>query len=90
MLMNTYVNNLSAEVWLPGQGKYREISSISNTKEFQSRRAKIRFKDGKKNLLTHTLNGSSLAVGRTLVAIMENYQNEDETITVPDVLKIYM
>ena len=81
---------IDLEVWLPGQNKYREISSISNTKEFQSRRAKIRFKDGRKNVLTHTLNGSSLAVGRTLVAIMENYQNEDGSITVPDVLKKYM
>ncbi|OUR74675.1 serine--tRNA ligase [Arcobacter sp. 31_11_sub10_T18] len=81
---------IDLEVWLPGQNKFREISSISNTKEFQSRRAKIRFKDGKKNVLTHTLNGSSLAVGRTLVAIMENYQNEDGSITVPDVLKKYM
>jgi len=81
---------IDLEVWLPGQNKYREISSISNTREFQSRRAKIRFKDGKKNVLTHTLNGSSLAVGRTLVAIMENYQNEDGSITIPDVLKKYM
>lgn len=81
---------IDLEVWLPGQGKFREISSISNTREFQARRAKIRFKDGKKNTLTHTLNGSSLAVGRTLVAIMENYQQEDGTIIIPDVLKKYM
>ena len=81
---------IDLEVWLPGQNKYREISSISNTREFQSRRAKIRYKEGKKNILTHTLNGSSLAVGRTLVAIMENYQNEDGTVTIPDVLKKYM
>ena len=81
---------IDLEVWLPGQNKYREISSISNTKEFQSRRAKIRYKDGKKNVLTHTLNGSSLAVGRTLVAIMENYQNEDGSVTIPEVLKKYM
>ena len=80
----------SKEVWLPGQNKFREISSISNTREFQSRRAKIRFKDGKKNTLTHTLNGSSLAVGRTLLAIMENYQNEDGSVTIPEVLKPYM
>ena len=83
-------STIDLEVWLPGQNKYREISSISNTKEFQSRRAKIRYKEGKKNILTHTLNGSSLAVGRTLVAIMENYQNEDGSITIPDVLKKYM
>jgi seryl-tRNA synthetase len=81
---------IDLEVWLPGQNKYREISSISNTREFQARRAKIRYKDGKKNILAHTLNGSSLAVGRTLVAIMENYQNEDGSITIPDVLKKYM
>jgi seryl-tRNA synthetase len=78
------------EVWLPGQGKYREISSISNTQDFQSRRAKIRYKDGKKNILCHTLNGSSLAVGRTLVAIIENHQNEDGSINIPSVLKKYM
>ncbi len=81
---------IDLEVWLPGQNKYREISSISNTREFQSRRAKIRYKDGKKNILTHTLNGSSLAVGRTLVAIMENYQQEDGTIKIPQILKKYM
>lgn len=81
---------IDLEVWFPGQNRYREISSISNTRDFQARRAKIRFKDGKKNRLVHTLNGSSLAVGRTLIAIMENYQNEDGTITIPDVLKAYM
>lgn len=81
---------IDLEVWLPGQNTYREISSISNTREFQARRAKIRYKDGKKNILCHTLNGSSLAVGRTMVAVMENYQNEDGTITIPDVLKKYM
>ena len=81
---------IDLEVWLPGQNKYREISSISNTRDFQSRRAKIRYKDGKKNILAHTLNGSSLAVGRTLVAIMENYQNEDGSVRIPEVLKKYM
>jgi len=78
------------EVWLPGQGKYREISSVSNTLDFQARRAKIRYKDGKKNRLVHTLNGSSLAVGRCMIAIMENYQQEDGTIKIPEVLKSYM
>ena len=78
------------EVWLPGQNTYREISSISNTRDFQARRAKIRYKNGKKNELVHTLNGSSLAVGRTMVAIMENYQNEDGSISIPKVLKPYM
>ncbi len=81
---------IDLEVWLPGQDKYREISSISNTRDFQARRAKIRYKDGKKNVLVNTLNGSALAVGRTLVAIMENYQNEDGTIEIPEVLKNYM
>ncbi len=81
---------IDLEVWLPGQNTYREISSISNTMDFQARRAKIRYKDGKKNTLAHTLNGSSLAVGRTLVAIMENYQNEDGSITIPEILKPYM
>jgi len=81
---------IDLEVWLPGQNKYREISSISNTRDFQARRAKIRFKDGKKNRLVHTLNGSALAVGRTLIAIMENYQNEDRSIEIPEVLRKYM
>ncbi len=81
---------IDLEVWLPGQNKYREISSISNTRDFQARRAKIRFKDGKKNRLVHTLNGSALAVGRTLIAIMENYQKEDGSIEIPEVLKPYM
>ncbi|NWF66017.1 MAG: serine--tRNA ligase, partial [Campylobacterales bacterium] len=81
---------IDLEVWLSGQDCYREISSISNTKDFQARRAMIRYKKDKKNLLAHTLNGSSLAVGRTLVAIMENYQNEDGTIHIPEVLKKYL
>ncbi len=83
-------STVDLEVWLPGQNQYREISSISNTRDFQARRAKIRFKDGKKNRFVHTLNGSALAVGRTVVAIMENYQNEDGSIEIPDVLKKYM
>ncbi len=81
---------IDLEVWLPGQGKYREISSISNTRDFQARRAQIRFKDGKKNRLAHTLNGSSLAVGRTLIAIMENYQTEDGQIRIPKALEEYL
>jgi seryl-tRNA synthetase len=85
---------IDLEVWLPAQNKYREISSISNTREFQARRAKIRYKDTdnkkSKNRLVNTLNGSSLAVGRTLVAIMENYQNEDGSIDIPEVLKKYI
>lgn len=81
---------IDLEVWLPGQNSYREISSVSNTREFQARRAKIRFKDGDKNSFVHTLNGSSLAVGRTLVAIMENFQNEDGSITIPKALEPYL
>ncbi|CZE50940.1 serine--tRNA ligase [Campylobacter geochelonis] len=81
---------IDLEVWLPGQGKYREISSISNCRDFQARRAKIRYKDGKKNTLAHTLNGSSLAVGRTLIAIMETYQKADGSIEIPKVLEKYM
>ncbi len=79
------------EVWLPSQNKYREISSCSNCGDFQARRGAIKFKnkDGKSNFV-HTLNGSALAVGRTLVAILENYQNEDGSITVPEVLVGYM
>ena len=64
--------------------------TISNTREFQVRRAKIRFKDGKKNTMVHMLNGSALAVGRTLVAIMKNCQNEDGSIDIPEVLKPYL
>jgi len=81
---------IDIEVWLPSQNQYREISSISNTGDFQARRAKIRFKDGKKNKFVHTLNGSSLAVGRTLVAIMENFQNPDGSISIPKVLEKYL
>ncbi|MDR2099482.1 MAG: serine--tRNA ligase [Campylobacteraceae bacterium] len=78
------------EVWLPGQNRYREISSVSNTRDFQARRAKIRYKSDKKNILVHTLNGSSLAVGRTLIAIMENYQLKDGSVKIPDVLRDYV
>ncbi|MFW6307137.1 MAG: serine--tRNA ligase [Campylobacterales bacterium] len=81
---------IDIEVWLPGQETYREISSISNTRDFQARRAKIRYKEDKKNILAHTLNGSSLAVGRTLVAIMENFQNDSGEIEIPEVLKEYI
>jgi len=80
------------EVWLPGQGMYREISSCSVCGDFQARRMNARFKsaDGKSNRFVHTLNGSGLAVGRTLVAILENYQNADGSVTVPEVLLPYM
>ncbi|HZF69597.1 serine--tRNA ligase [Sulfuricurvum sp.] len=78
------------EVWLPGQNTYREISSVSNTRDFQARRAKIRYKEEGKNILAHTLNGSSLAVGRTMIAIMENFQQEDGSIVIPAVLQKYL
>ncbi len=79
------------EVWLPGQGKYREISSCSNFEDFQARRADIRFRrTGKKGTeYVHTLNGSGLAIGRTVVAILENYQQKDGTVTIPDALRPY-
>ncbi len=80
------------EVWLPGQGTYREISSCSVCGDFQARRMQARYrpKEGKGNRLVHTLNGSGVAVGRALIAVMENYQNEDGSILVPDALKPYM
>ncbi|WP_311678976.1 serine--tRNA ligase [Sneathia vaginalis] len=80
------------EVWVPSQNKYREISSCSNTEDFQARRAMIKYraKDDKKSYFVHTLNGSGLAVGRTVVAIMENYQQEDGSIVIPDALVPYM
>lgn len=79
------------EVWLPGQGKYREISSVSNCEAFQARRMQARFKNAKgKNELVHTLNGSGLAVGRCLVAVLENYQQADGSVIVPEALRPYM
>ncbi|MDX2481086.1 MAG: serine--tRNA ligase, partial [Desulfuromusa sp.] len=80
------------EVWLPGQECYREISSCSNFRDFQARRASIRFRreGAKKPELVHTLNGSGLAVGRTLLAVLENYQQEDGSVLIPEVLKPYM
>ncbi len=79
------------EVWMPSYNRYVEISSCSNFEDFQARRAAIRFKDGKdKPRLVHTLNGSGVAVGRTVAAILENYQNADGTVTVPEVLRKYM
>ncbi len=80
------------EVWIPSQNTYREIGSISNAEDYQARRANIKFRRSQESKLefVHTLNGSGLAVGRTLVAILENYQNEDGTITVPEALRPYM
>jgi seryl-tRNA synthetase len=79
------------EVWLPSQNTYREISSVSNCEAFQARRLQARFKNAQGKMeFVHTLNGSGLAVGRTLVAVLENYQNEDGSVTIPDVLRSYM
>jgi seryl-tRNA synthetase len=78
------------EVWLPGQNAYKEISSCSNYEAFQARRANIRMKTGKKSELAHTLNGSGLAVGRTWVAIVENYQQRDGSVVVPEALRPYL
>ena len=79
-------------MWLPGQGAYREISSCSNCGDFQARRMNARYKPkgAKDTRFVHTLNGSGVAVGRTLIAVMENYQQEDGSIRVPDALKPYM
>ncbi|MGE4295826.1 MAG: serine--tRNA ligase [Campylobacterales bacterium] len=81
---------IDLEVWIPSESRYREISSVSNTRDFQPRRAKIRYKSDKGNKLVHALNGSSLAVGRTLIALMENNQQADGTIRVPAVLEPYL
>ena len=82
---------IDLEVWIPSENKYREISSCSSCGQFQSRRMKSKFKDEKnKSHFIGTLNGSGLAVGRTLIAIMENYQNSDGSITIPDCLRPYM
>lgn len=87
----TSAKTYDIEVWIPAQDTYREISSCSNCTDFQARRAHIRYRDDNGKLqLVHTLNGSGLAVGRTVAAILENYQNEDGTVTVPDVLVPYM
>ncbi|KZX73165.1 serine--tRNA ligase, partial [Oleiphilus sp. HI0009] len=86
------VKTYDLEVWLPGQQAYREISSCSNTRDFQARRMQARYRDqaSGKPALVHTLNGSGLAVGRTMIAVLENYQQEDGSIKVPEALKSYM
>ena len=86
------------EVWLPGQGRFREISSCSNCADFQARRMNLRYRPSerdakgkqKKPVFCHTINGSGLAVGRTLVALLETYQNEDGSLTIPEALRPYM
>ena len=77
------------EVWLPGENNYREISSCSNCGDFQARRMNTRYKKENKNIFVHTLNGSGLAVGRTMIAILENYQTEDGNVIIPEVLRKY-
>ncbi len=88
----TAAKKYDIEVWMPSYGRYVEISSCSNFEDFQARRANIKFKDSPKDKaqFVHTLNGSGVAIGRTVAAILENYQNEDGTVTVPDVLVKYM
>jgi seryl-tRNA synthetase len=87
----TAAKTYDLEVWLPAQNTYREISSCSNCEAFQARRMQARFKNAAgKTEFVHTLNGSGLAVGRTLVAVLENYQNADGSVTVPDALRPYM
>jgi seryl-tRNA synthetase len=80
------------EVWLPGQGRYREISSCSNCEAFQARRLDLRYRPsgGGRAEYCHTLNGSGLAVGRTLIAVLENFQEADGSVTIPKVLRAYM
>ena len=88
----TAAKSYDIEVWLPGQGKYREISSCSNCEAFQARRLELKYRPagGGKPDFCHTLNGSGLAVGRTLIAVLENYQEADGSVTVPAVLRPYM
>ena len=88
----TAAKKYDLEVWIPTQGTYREISSCSNFEDFQARRASIRFRrePGAKPEFVHTLNGSGLAVGRTVAAILENYQQEDGSVIIPEVLRPYM
>src|SRR5699024_9854731 len=87
----TSAKTYDLEVWLPAQDMYREISSCSNCTDFQARRAQIRYRNDEGKLkYVHTLNGSGLAVGRTVAAILENYQNEDGSVTIPEVLRPYM
>ena len=86
-----FAKTYDLEVWLPAQNAYREISSVSNCEAFQARRLQARFKYAQgKNELVHTLNGSGLAVGRALVAVLENYQNSDGSVTIPKALLPYM
>jgi len=78
------------ETWMPGQNRYRETHSTSNTTDFQTRRLNIRYKDGKNKGLAHALNGTAFAIGRTMIAILENYQQKDGSVVVPEVLRTWM
>jgi seryl-tRNA synthetase len=78
------------EIWLPGQDKYREATSTSTTTDFQARRLKIRYRDKGKTDYVHTLNGTAIAIGRTIIAILENYQQKDGSVKVPEVLQTYV
>jgi len=78
------------EAWMPGQGRYRETHSTSNCTDFQARRLNIKYRRGKENRFLHTINGTAVAIGRTLIAILENYQNEDGSVTIPEVLRPYL
>ena len=91
-LVSRQLRHMILEVWMPSYGRYVEISSCSNFEDYQARRANIKYKETPKDKaqFVHTLNGSGLAVGRTVAAILENYQNEDGTVTVPEVLVPYM
>ena len=86
-LGNAASRKYDIETWMPSQGTYREVTSTSNTTDFQARRLNIKYKDGKKNRPLHTLNGTALALGRTMIALYENYQNEDGSISIPKVLQ---
>jgi seryl-tRNA synthetase len=78
------------EAWIPSQETFRELTSTSTTTDYQSRRLNIKYQDGDKTGFVHTVNGTAFAIGRTLIAIIENYQNEDGSITVPEVLRKYV
>ncbi|KKQ18034.1 MAG: Serine-tRNA ligase [Berkelbacteria bacterium GW2011_GWA1_36_9] len=80
---------IDLETWMPGEGRYRETHSSSNCTDFQARRLKIRYKDGDKLDFVHTLNGTAVAIGRVLIAILENYFQEDGSVKVPEVLQKY-
>jgi seryl-tRNA synthetase len=89
-LGDPYAKKYDIEVWLPGQGRYRELTSCSNATDFQARRLGVRVRDGDGSRPVHTLNGTATAIGRTLIAIFENHQREDGSVEVPEVLHPYL